>query len=491
MTVLVIDIGSSSVRAMLFDERAQLIPSTEVSLSYEFDTLPPGASTIDATALQTRVAECVDRVMAHPRAREVEIVGLDTFAGNILGIDADGKPVTPVYTYADTRSAEDISRLARQVDTRASHQRTGCPLHTAYLPGRLAWLRRTQPDSFAAVAQWMDFGTYLYRQWFARDDIPCSYSVASWNGLLHRDALTWDAEWLHLLDLDEGAFPALANFTRTQRGLSNDYANRWPHLHEIPFCLAVGDGAAANLGTGCIDNRHIALTVGTTAALRVATANRLQTLPSGIWNYRVSSDVHLIGGATSEGGNVFAWTRNILHNVDVDTLDQQIAERIADSHGLTLLPLLAGERSPGWRGDATGTIHGLRLSTSPLDIIQAALEGVALRLAIIAGQLAPVYEASPTVIAGGGAINKSPAWAQIIANALNQSLHLTDETEITARGTALLALQAAGKAIPPDARPHLTGRIEPQPAQVERLREARERQQSLYQRLYTEKDQAR
>jgi gluconokinase len=155
-----------------------------------------------------------------------------------------------------------------------------------------------------------------------------------------------------------------------------------------------------------------------------------------------------------------------------------------DGHGLTFLPLLAGERSPGWSANATGAIIGLRLSTTPLDILQAALEGVALRLALIARQLGDL--AGAAVIASGGALASSPTWTQIIANALNCPLHLTAESEITARGTAILALRSLGKDGLNDFPPEISAVINPQPEGVAALRAASARQVELYRKVVEE-----
>jgi gluconokinase len=446
-------------------------------------TIPPGAATLDAADLQARVEACIDEVLQHPQAREIHAVGMATLVGNVVGVNGTGEAITPIYTYADTRSAEDVELLRSLIDPEETHQRTGCVNHTAYLPGRLHWLRRTESDLFKRAAQWVDVGTYLYRQWFGR--AACSYSVAAWTGMLDRIELAWNRHWLNILQLDEACFPYLADYDEVQGGLRQPYAQRWAALREVPFCLAVGDGAAANVGAGCVDASQIALTLGTTAALRVASRVPPPTIPAGLWGYRITRDLHLIGGATTEGGNIFRWIKDTLAFGDAD-FEKDLAERPADAHGMTILPLFAGERSPGWAANATGAIVGLRLSTTPLDIAQAALESVALRLAFIAEQLHEIVSDDAPVISGGGALEASPVWAQMIANALNRTLHITAEPELTARGTAILALQATGQGALADYPPQIARTIMPQPEGVAALRAARERQQRLYRRLIAE-----
>jgi gluconokinase len=434
MASLIIDVGSSSVRALLVDDELKLIPDAVAQHTYQFDYQPEGASMVSALDLREWVERCIDQVLAHPRATHIKNVGMATFVGNLLGVDDANRPLTPIYTYADVRSFPDVQALKSVVDVSASHQRTGCLLHTAYHPARLRWLKRTQPDLYQSVARWQDFGTYLYRCWFGRE-VPASYSISSWSGLLNRQYLTWDAEWLEHLALESSALPPLAEFTTVQTGLALDYQTRWGALTDVPFYLPVGDGSAANVGSGGVGRDKPVLTIGTTAALRIITDETLPTVPNGLWSYRTDTNHHLIGGATSEGGNIFEWARQTLAIDNPAQIETHLQTSVPAGHGLTFLPLLAGERSPGWQADATGTIHGIHLSTTPLDILQSALEGVALRLSVIMGQL---VAGEADVYAAGGALAHSPMWAQIIANAFNRPIHLLQDTQVTAYGVAII-----------------------------------------------------
>lgn len=479
MTLLILDIGSSSVRTLLFDERAHLIPDAVVRRETPFIVREGGAAEIEAELLRHLVEACMDEVLAHPAASSISAVGMTTLVGNLIGVDAAGELITPIYTYADTRSAEAAAALAQEIDAEALHQRTGCPIHSAYHPAKLRWLQQTRPELWRKAHRWLDFGTYLYQQWFG-GVIPCSYSVASWSGLLNRASLTWDHTWLSVLGVQPDHLSPLADYSALQRGLNDSYARRWPVLRELPFALAVGDGAAANIGSGAIQPETAALTLGTTAALRRVSLETLPAVPHGLWSYRIDARHHLIGGATNEGGNIFRWLREKLHLPDHASLEAELLKRAPDSHNLTFLPLFAGERSPGWRLDAVGTIHGLHLSTEPLDIVQAALEGVALRLAMIDSQF---EMPSSKVIASGGALENSRAWTQIMADALALPITLLAEQELSARGVAVLLLAADGHSLT-GFPPRQLEMIQPRGAGISALKTARERQAELYRRLY-------
>jgi gluconokinase len=168
--------------------------------------------------------------------------------------------------------------------------------------------------------------------------------------------------------------------------------------------------------------------------------------------------------------------------------DEEIEAALAvlppDGHGLTILPHLAGERSPGWRDGRRGTISGLRLDTSGVEIVRAALESVALRLGAVYRLLAPCASGEHTIVASGAALGRSRVWTQIIADAIGRPVTWSVEAEATSRGAALLALKALG--ILPDLssgrRP--TGEtFVPQKAHHVRYLEALERQRRLDERV--------
>lgn len=446
MSILAIDVGSSSVRALLFEtigDSVHLIPDAIVQRHYQFDTDKEGRATVDAVFLRELLESCIDDLLQHESAREINLVGMATFAGNLLLLDGNNQPIAPLDTYADTRSATYVESLREKLDMTALHQRTGAILNSAYYLPKLCFYDYPH-NAEAFVLAFSDFATYCYREWFGRP-VPMTYSIASWSGMLNRKTLDWDEESLGASHYSREMFPELADFTDYQQGLSEKYSQRWQALADVPFYLAVGDGAAAQVGSGALKENTATLTIGTTAAIRTVKRDILPDVPDGSWSYRIDERHHLSGGALSEGGNIFAWAKNTLKMDDVD-IEAELTRREPGTHGLTVLPLLNGERSPGWRNNATGTIHGLRLNTSPMDILHALLESVALRLAMIASQLK--LDSNIQMMTAGGALHQSPAWAQMIANALGRQVVLINEAEVTATGVAQMVHSA-----------HITGNI--------------------------------
>ncbi len=484
--ILSIDAGTSSVRVRLFDHQGRLVPGVGSQAPCCMYTNAEGASETHPDEMLARLAGCLDTALAQagPFAQAIGGVACATLASTIMAIDQNGQPITPLITYADTRDTEDARTLRRQLDERAIHQRTGCMLRSSYWPARLAWFRRTQPDIWRAAARWMTLGEYLEWRLFGTSRV--SYSIASWSGLLDRHQLSWDAPLFDMLGLRGTQVSTLVDVNEPQQGLIKLYAARWPALRAVPWFPAIGDGAAANVGSGCTTPERIALTIGTSGAMRVIQTSVPQ-VPAGLWCYRVDRRRALLGGATSEGGNVSAWLQQTLQLGQQEAIEQALQHQPPDAHGLTVLPFLAGERSPGWAGDARMMIAGLRLSTTPLEILQASLEAVAYRFALIAQRLCNLTDCPYRFIASGGGLLHSPAWMQIMADVLGRPVLASAETEATSRGGALLALEALG-VLP--AVEHIQSAeqdiYQPDPASHERYHAAITRQQRLYNVLITQ-----
>ena len=121
-------------------------------------------------------------------------MALDTFASSLVGVGEDRRAWTPCFTYADSRCANQVVQLRRELDEMEVQQRTGCRLHTSYLTPRLRWLRDTAPDTFAAARQWMSLGEYVYLQLLGVT--AAGTSTAAWTGMLDRRTGRWDPELL-------------------------------------------------------------------------------------------------------------------------------------------------------------------------------------------------------------------------------------------------------------------------------------------------------
>ncbi|MDI7276215.1 MAG: gluconokinase, partial [Anaerolineae bacterium] len=482
--IAALDVGTSSLRAMLYSADGRAVPGAHASEGTPLRVTADGGAEVDAEALLEAALRCLTalRERAAGLVGRVAGVGVSTFWHSLLAVDDSGRPLTPIYTWADARAAPFAAQLRRRLDERAAHARTGCLFHASYWPARLAWLRATQPDLFRRATRWLSPGEYLFERLFGAPF--CSLCMASGTGLLDQNRLDWDDELLAAVGVDRRQLSPLVERDLPARGVLRPWREALGPLAEVPWFPALGDGACNNVGAGCLGRERIALMIGTSGAMRVLSQAPRAEAPWGLWCYRLDRQHALVGGAISNGGNLYAWLAENLRLELGPALEAGLAALEPDGHGLTFLPFLAGERNPGYARGATATITGLRWHTRPIEILRAGLEAVAYRLALIHELLAPRASPEAQVVASGAALLHSPAWAQIVADVLGRPIHVTAEAEASCRGAALLAAQALGLLRDPaEVAPPVGACYQPDPARHARYQEGLARHRRLYRAL--------
>ncbi|HEY4027573.1 MAG TPA: gluconokinase [Candidatus Dormibacteraeota bacterium] len=469
--VLTLDVGTSSVRTLLFDAGGRAVPGSETKLEYQPHIDSDGAAEVDPGRLERLVHRAIGSTLAQAGRVEVAAVGVSTFWHGMIGLDDRDRPATPLVLWSDTRSWRQAERLRGRLDAEAVRRRTGCPIHPSYWPAKLAWLRERSPEDWRRTARWVSFGDLLFLRLFG--ELATSASMASGTGL-RRLTGGWDGELLEVLDVGERQLPEEAG---ELRGLRPGPRRRWPQLANAVWLCAAGDGALANLGSGCVDPTQRALTIGTSGALRTITGELPERLAPGLWCYLLGPGRFVVGGSLSNGGNLYAW---LLRTLRVeDGLEGRLRRMRPAAGGLTFLPLLAGERSLGFAPRATGAIAGLTQATTADDIVHAGLEAVALTFAGVDQALDETVPGARRLVASGAGLLSSPAWVQMMADAIGKPVAVSRSAmEASSVGAAALALQRLGIR-----RRTTTGagrNVEPRVEVRERYSQARRRQEWLY-----------
>jgi gluconokinase len=475
--ILSIDVGSSSVRAELYDGFGDNLEGTEVKLDYDFEYTADGGATQNADELFELVVQAVDGALSAAVDAEISGVAMSTFWHSVLGLDGAGRPTTPILTWADRRAAEAVPELLDRMDEMAYHRRTGCVPHSSYWPAKLLWSNSAISEAFGKTARWVSPADYFHTRFFG-EPYQVGTSMASGTGLLDQNRRQWDRQTLEVLPIEETQLSTISDEPR--KGLAGEWADRWPALRDAPWVPAAGDGACSNVGSGCTGSNRLALMVGTSGAMRVLWKAESIEIPDGPWCYRSDAERFVMGGAVSDGGNLVEWLRNTLQLPDPEETETLLSEMEPDSHGLTFLPLLAGERGPGWADRANGTVSGLAMSSKPVEILRAAMEAVAFRFAIIAEIIETASPGEKEVVASGGGLLHSPTWTRIMADTLGRPVTLSGVKEASSRGAALIALEALGGPEIEAAQAPLGETFEPDPERHEIYRKALERQRRLY-----------
>jgi gluconokinase len=469
--VLALDLGTSSVRALVFDERGVAVPGVLARRPTELLIDDQGRAELDPDEVVAAVGECLDELAGKGQLDAVGHVATSCAWHSVIAVDAGGRRLTGALTWADTRAARLLDEVRRRADLDRLQAATGARPHTLYWTVKLPWLAAEitpAPATYLGLAEHVT-GALL-------GDPSASPSMASGTGLLDLAAVDWHPDALALAGVDKGALPGLSGHGWTGR-LGPGGARRWPALAEAVWHPATGDGAASNVGAGCVTPTRAAINVGTSAAIRaVHLPEEAGPLHRDLWRYLVDDRRLVTGAAYSGAGNLYAWLRRVLVLPDEARVEAGLATVPSGANGVVVMPYHAGSRPPLDLAAGSGAIAGISLATTPVEILAATLEAVCYRLAAGFEALAATLPVEPEVIASGGAVVASPWWQQTLADVLGRPVRVVDEPEASARGAALLALGLTTE-------PATLRVVEPRPAAVEAQRTARAAHEKLAGRL--------
>ncbi len=463
--MLALDIGSSSARSALFNERGKRLAGTSAAREYALRYRADGAAELDARKLRSRVAECVRETL---RERgDVAAVGVSAFWHSLLGLDKNRQPITPIYMWADSRAATDADRLRERFDERAVHARTGCMLRASFWPAKLAWLRRTDSGLFRRVRFWVSPVNWIVEELSGASG--CSESMASATGLFNSAANDWDKELCDACGINADALENVCSIAAVAgRG-------RRPRLQidsDAQVFTAIGDGAAGNLGSGADEAGVFAINIGTSAAVRTIATRQPCAVPFGLFRY-VHERRAVIGGAVSNGGNLRRWCLRELRVDEKSSSRVTPRERRAFAQNrLDVLPFFVSERAPTWPENIQGTITGLTQSTTALQIERAAQRGVFYRLAQILELTESATARARKIIVSGGILHAPPLLA-LLADALGRDVIGAAESEASLRGAAVHAFDKMKIKI----EPLSPGKIVKHDRQLARLHRVRRQRQ--------------
>ena len=440
--VLGVDIGTTSAKAVAFDADARELGRGEAGyplLEPEHgQAVQDPAVVVDATLAAIRAATTA----AREQGAQIAALSFSGAMHSLVGLDAQGRALTPLVTWGDMRATEQAERL--RAEHPELHDRTGTPLHPMSPLPKLVWFAEHEPETFAAVRRWAGIKELVVAR--LTGTWAVDHSVASATGLLNLRELDWDDEALAIAGIDA---KALSPLVPTTHRLELDAACAADLGLDGGMALIVGaaDGPLANLGVGAVHHGVAACSIGTSGALRLMVERPAVDPQRRVFCYALLPGHWIVGGAINNGGAVLRWAGEALAPDLGPHAEGHLLELAADvpagSEGLLMLPYLLSERAPHWSTVPRGAYVGLTRHHGRGHLVRAALEGVCLQLAVV---LASVRDAGNEVgeIRATGGFARSDLWRQMLADALGMPIGFPAGHEGSAFGAALLAMDALG-----------------------------------------------
>jgi xylulokinase len=479
-----VDVSTTSSKALLIDQSGKVVGSA--STAHTLQTPKPLWSEQDPQEWWQATAKSIQAALkqAGGVSGQVTAIGLTGQMHGLVLLDDAGNVLRPAILWNDQRTQAECEEIHDRVGRERFIGITGNVALTGFTAPKLLWVRNHEPNVYARVKHVLlpkDYVRYRLTNSYAMDKADGSGTV-----LFDLKARDWSPEILQILNIDPEWLPPTFEGPQITGTLSAEAADALGLAAGIPIMAGGGDQAAQAVGVGAVEPGIVALTLGTSGVVFASTPAPLIE-PDGrlhAFCHAAPNTWHLMGVMLSAAGSLQWYRDTFAKELSFDDLLQEAEAAPAGSEGLQFLPYLSGERTPHPDPLARGAFVGLTLRHGRAHMTRAVLEGVAFGLkdSFTLIQNAGLAEIRQVRASGGGV--RSALWRQILAGVLEAELVTVNADEGAAFGAALLAAVGSGAwldvASACAAVTQTTGRVEPEPKQVQIYRQA----YSVYQELY-------
>ncbi|MEH7247313.1 gluconokinase [Neobacillus niacini] len=440
--VMGLDIGTTSVKACVFDINGKLISDVEKMNSFHYPE--QGWSEQDTIEIERSAVEAIKEAVEKASIGKDELITLGFSAAmhSLICVNEEGSPISPALIWADGRSYAQAEAVKKTIGS-SIYSKTGTPIHPMTPFSKLLWMKETSYKPYEEAVYFMSIKEYLILSWFGERVIE--YSMASATGLFNPATLDWEPEVLELAGISREQLSEIVPPTKVLSGLKKEVADEMGINQEMPFVMGAADGQLANLGIGAILPGEVAVSVGTSGAIRQFNKGVKIDENQETFCYSFTADTTIVGGPTNNGGIVLQWLKDLLNDERSFTEFLADAEKVAPgADGILFLPYLNGERAPVWNQQAKGNFYGVTITHKKEHFIRAVLEGVTLNLYQI-GKALERLAGEPKKIYVNGGLARSPLWLQMMADIFEAEIYVSESHHSAAWGAAWTALVGIGK----------------------------------------------
>ena len=433
-----VDIGTTATKTVAFDETGIVLDSCVAN----YDLLHPkqGYSEQRPDDILTAVLHTLQTLIGRNNTIEPAFVSFSAAMHSVIAVDETGTPLTNSIIWADNRSQDIARRIHAQGDAEKCYQLSGVPVHAMSPLCKLIWLRENEPALFKKAFKFIGIKEYIFYKLFGTFEVDTS--VASATGMLETATLQWNETLLRHAGINETNLSAVVPVTKCF--FYKNILAGFTFPETIPFIIGGSDGALSNLGSGATAQDEMAVTIGTSGAVRIVTHEPWCDPLMRTFCYHLEGRRYIAGGANNNGAVVLQWLKE-----DILRTETPMAILLAEaalvppgSDGLLLLPYLMGERAPHWNARAQGVFFGLRITHTQAHLVRAAMEGVAFAMYSI-GKVLMERRNLKHILASGG-FTQSPHWVQLLADVFGIPVIAADGPEASAKGAVILGAMALG-----------------------------------------------
>jgi gluconokinase len=432
------DIGTTNTKITAFDPENAAILSSH-AIGYEMLHPQPGWSELDPDEIYSAILSSMGFIVKDC-AKHGPLMGISFSSAmhSVVAMDQQGKPMTNLIIWADNRSAAYAEELKKLDFGMEAYKRSGTPLHAMSPLCKLLWLKNQESHIFKNAEKFIGVKEYVIYRLIG--NYVVDYSIASATGLFNLKAKNWDQQVLQYVGITEKQLSAPVSPYHIEK-LASDNDLGLPE--GTPLIMGASDGCLANLGSGAINSESLAVTIGTSAAIRVC-ADMIYSDPKmRTFCYILNEQTYVVGGASNNGAVIFEWLKEqFFKDFDFEAVFDEANDIPEGADGLLFYPYLLGERAPLWSSTVRGGFTGLDIQHKRAHFVRAVMEGILLNLFSI-GTVLLDHNPIKTIYANGG-FSKNKLWVQMLADVFGKTVVMNETADTGTVGAAMLGLKALG-----------------------------------------------
>lgn len=480
MNILVLDIGTSSMRGVLYDEDGHTVFTHQVKYSVHSTGKNVEQSPTDWENALVEICR-----MAVRRGYPIGALSMTSQRSSVIPVDRDGIPLRNAIMWQDTRNAEIVESLAPYAERITAL--TGARLNTVFSGTKMTWFRRNEPEKYDQTYKLCtiaDYLTFLITGEFVTDETYGSRSL-----LMGIRSRKWEPELLETFEVEQEKLCRIVAPGSVSGTVTREFAEKTGIPADVPLISAGGDQQCGALGQGIFSDGALAVTFGTSACLLKHARSVPDNLKGVICGAHAIPGNFVLEGSMLTCGAMFDWVRRTLFMDSCFTIiERLIRTSPPGANGITVIPHFQGRGTPDWNSTVRGGFLNLSLGTTQADIARAALESIVYEIVNNIETMETLGGISDTIHVGGG-FTRNAELCRILADASGKTVVRGKEnTEDTAFGAWMSA--AVTLALYPNYAAAFENlhvsleRTKSNPEYYDVYRRARERMNNVYTQLY-------
>lgn len=442
MNILIIDIGTSSMRGIIFSDEG--CKKNLVQKKYHPFYKGCGIVEQNVSDFENAMLNIVKESQRYADISEsnIDAIAITAQRSSIIPVDIDGNPICPAIMWQDTRNSLLIEELEKENKTIFKY--SGTHVNTLYSGGKMAWFRKYRPLEYQKLYKFVNIPEYLIH--LMTGEYASDYTYASRSNLLNIRTRQFDPNLLEIFNVDEQKLCRLVSPGEIIGSINKKFSNLSGIKDGTPVITSGGDQQCAAIGQGTLRKGDTSIVLGTGAYI-VTDCNQI---PKGLENDVVLNCSSLRNHYILEANLLtccaaFDWfVKNFYYGSETDynLLNSDLERVYPEKEECIVLPFFQGRSTPDWNYNAKALFTNLSLHSTRAGMLKALVEGICIEIAENIEHIEKYVDIKQISISGG--LTNSRVINQIQADIYGRPILKRDDSESTAYGALIVALVGLG-----------------------------------------------